>query len=62
MSKFCRTFAEKFAKVMKKQQYIQPQSFVEVLSAQASVMLLVSGSGPQPGSAPERGIGTIEGE
>ena len=47
---------------MKKQQYIQPQSFVEVLSAQAKVMLLDSGSGPQPGSAPERSIGTIEGE
>lgn len=60
MSKFCRTFAEKFAKVMKKQQYIQPKSFVEVISAQAKVMLLDSGSGPE--TAPGRGMGTVEGE
>ena len=63
MSKICRTFAEKFTRIMKKQQYIQPQSFVELLSAQAKVMLLESGSGYEPGkSAPGRGIGAIGGE
>ena len=53
--------------VMKKQQYIQPKSFLEVISAQATVMLLGSPTGPEPSSdsgsgAPGRGIGTIEGE
>ena len=45
---------------MKKQQYIQPQSFVELLNAQASVMLLGSGEGPEP--APGRGMGPVDGE
>lgn len=45
---------------MKKQQYIQPKSFLEVISAQATVMLLGSGEGPEP--APGRGMGTVEGE
>lgn len=51
---------------MKKQQYIQPQSVVESLSANAAVMLLGSGTGLEPGSgsgsgAPARpNIGAVE--
>ena len=59
MSKICRTFATNLKKTMSKMTYIQPQMVVEIVSTDAFVMLLDSGSGPQPttgggSSAPAR--------
>ena len=52
MSKICRTFAPNFKKAMNKMKYIQPEMDVQSVTMDAFVMLLDSGSGPQP--APKR--------
>ena len=52
MSKICRTFAANLKKIMSKMKYIEPKMTVESVRLDAFVMLLESGSGPQP--APKR--------
>ena len=62
MSEICRTFAANLKMHMKKLQYIQPQMDVQSVSLDAFVMLLDSGSGPEPnnnGAPMRRGRGEV---
>lgn len=57
MSDFCSTFAPNLNTIMEKRTYIQPKMAVEKMHHDASLMLLDSGSGTEPGkdtSAPAR--------
>jgi len=60
MSKICRTFAANFEMHMKKLQYIQPQIGVEAVHADATVMVLGSGSHPDAPARRGRGEEVIE--